>query len=141
VLRFVEPMAQHTTRSFGFVFTVERNLWHPHRRAKVRQMVVDSLEQTARTRCHIALVLILFFALFASYQLKPGNGSTTEPSGNGDAAEPSPGKPEQDQTALPPGIDIDFTVDRCTISPSPSWPRVTVKCVGYPSVGAAITIH
>jgi hypothetical protein len=56
----------------------------------------------------IALVLILFFVLFASYQMKPDNGSTTEPSGNGDAAESSPGKPEQEQAALLRGIDIDY---------------------------------
>jgi hypothetical protein len=56
----------------------------------------------------IALVLILFFALFASYQMKPGNGGTTEPSGNGDAAESSLGKHEQEQAALLRGIDIDY---------------------------------
>ena len=40
--------------------------------------------------------------------MKPDNGSTTEPSGNGDAAESSPGKPEQEQAALLRGIDIDY---------------------------------
>jgi hypothetical protein len=40
--------------------------------------------------------------------MKPGNGSTMEPSGNGDAAGSSPGKPEQEQAALLRGIDIDY---------------------------------
>jgi hypothetical protein len=51
-----------------------------------------------------------------------------------------------------PGISIEkaagvgpffviVTVDRCTISPFPSCPTVTLSCVGYPSVGAAITSH
>jgi hypothetical protein len=58
----------------------------------------------------IALVLILFFALFASYQMRLDNGGTTEPSGNGDAAEPSLRKQEQEQeqAALLRGVDIDY---------------------------------
>jgi hypothetical protein len=49
-----------------------------------------------------------------------------------------PGIYLEEEGAIGPFFVI-VTSDRCTISPFPSCPRMTLSCVGYPSVGAAMT--